>query len=105
MTEWVSKNGPKNWNFCSNFISGRDAKQCREHWNNYLNPKIIKGNWTAEEDFLLMYFYYKFKGSWKILINAFNGRTENSIKNRFYSELRKIAACKLSSTAKKNCFH
>ena len=47
-----------------------------------------------------MYFYHKFKGSWKILINAFNGRTEKSIKNRFFSELRKIATCQINSTQK-----
>ena len=96
LIKWVNKNGPRKWSLCSKIIPGRGSKQCREHWNDYLNPKIIKGNWTAEEDFLLMYFYYKFKGSWKVIINAFNNRTENSIKNRFYSELRKIATYILS---------
>ena len=41
LTEWVNKNGPKNWRFCCNVIPGRTSKQCREHWNNYLNPEII----------------------------------------------------------------
>lgn len=100
LTEWVNKNGPKNWKKCCNVIPGRTGKQCREHWNNYLNPEIIKSNWTTEEDLIIMNFYYKFKGSWKILINAFNGRTENSIKNRFFSELRKIATSKLNSKKK-----
>ena len=38
-----------------------------------------------------MYFYEKCNYSWKKLVLLFNGRTENSIKNRFFSELRKIA--------------
>jgi hypothetical protein len=38
-----------------------------------------------------MFFYEKCKGSWKKIIPLFNGRIENSIKNRFYSQLRKYA--------------
>ena len=92
LKDWIKKNGEKNWGKCCTLIEGRTSKQCREHWNNCLNPKLIKGNWTAEEDFLIMYFYEKCEGSWKKLITLFKGRTENSIKNRFFSQLRKIAA-------------
>ena len=101
LTEWVNKNGPKKWNQCCEFIHGRSGKQCREHWNNCLNPNLIKGEWTPEEDFLIMYFYQKYNGSWKNIINLFHGRTENSIKNRFFSQLRKIASSNLSSAEKK----
>ena len=101
LTEWVEKNGPKLWTLCSEFIKGRTGKQCREHWNNCLNPKLIKGEWTPEEDFLIMYFYLKCNGSWKTIINLFEGRTENSVKNRFFSQLRKIAKSYLSSSEKR----
>lgn len=101
LTEWVNKNGPRKWNQCCEYIHGRSGKQCREHWNNCLNPGLIKGEWTAEEDFLIMHFYQKYNGSWKKIVNLFNGRTENSIKNRFFSQLRKIAASNLSSEEKR----
>ena len=91
LRKWVKQNGPKDWEACGRFIKGRKGKQCREHWNNCLNPKLIKGHWTTEEDFLIMFFYEKCKGSWKKIIPLFNGRIENSIKNRFYSQLRKYA--------------
>ena len=97
LMEWIQKNGPRNWTKCSEFISGRSGKQCREHWNNSLNPNLVKGNWTSEEDFLIMFFYKKYNGSWKKIINLFEGRTENSIKNRFFSQLRKIAGISMSS--------
>ena len=90
LKEWIQKIGPKKWELCGKFITGRTGKQCREHWSNCLNPELIKGEWTTEEDFLIMYFYEKYK-SWKKIIHLFNGRTENSIKNRFFSQLRKIA--------------
>ena len=91
LKNWVELNGPKNWEACGRFIHGRKGKQCREHWNNCLNPELKKGDWTPEEDFLIMFFYEKCKGSWKKIIPLFNGRIENSIKNRFYSQLRKYA--------------
>lgn len=101
LTEWVNKHGPRKWNQCCEYIHGRSGKQCREHWNNCLNPGLVKGEWTAEEDFLIMHFYQKYNGSWKKIVNLFSGRTENSIKNRFFSQLRKIAATNLSSEEKR----
>ncbi len=92
LNNWVSKYGPCNWTKCSEYIKGRSGKQCREHWNNALDPKITKGQWTPEEDLLIMIFYKKYGGSWKRIIPIFQKRTENSIKNRFFSQLRKIAS-------------
>ena len=101
LEQWVKTNGPKNWEACGRFIQGRKGKQCREHWNNCLNPELKKGNWGPEEDFLIMFFYEKCKGSWKKIIPLFNGRIENSIKNRFYSQLRKYATKNMEAKDRK----
>jgi hypothetical protein len=29
------------------------AKQCRERWNNYLDPNLNKGPWTKAEEIVL----------------------------------------------------
>ena len=101
LEQWVKTNGPKNWEACGRFIQGRKGKQCREHWNNCLNPELKKGNWGPEEDFLIMFFYEKCKGSWKKIIPLFDGRIENSIKNRFYSQLRKHATKNMEAKDRK----
>ena len=101
LKQWVKLNGPKNWEACGRFIQGRKGKQCREHWSNCLNPELKKGDWTPEEDFLIMFFYEKCKGSWKKIIPLFNGRIENSIKNRFYSQLRKYATKNIEKSQKR----
>ena len=101
LKQWVKLNGPKNWEACGRFIHGRKGKQCREHWNNCLNPELKKGDWEPEEDFLIMFFYEKCNGSWKKIIPLFHGRTENSIKNRFYSQLRKYATKKVEKSQRK----
>lgn len=92
LVDWVRKQGPTKWTLCAEIITGRSGKQCREHWNNSLNPEVKKGDWTSKEDLLIMHFYKKYEGSWKKMIPLFPKRTENSIKNRFFSQLRKIAS-------------
>jgi len=91
---WVKKEGPTKWAQCSNFIKGRSGKQCRERWFNNLNPDVKKGNWTKEEDELIFELYQKHGSSWSKIAKFIPGRTENAIKNRFYSTLRKLAADK-----------
>ena len=102
LKKWVKTYGPKNWEACGQFIQGRTGKQCREHWNNCLNPQLIKGDWTPEEDFLIIFFYQKCNGSWNKIITLFNGRIENSIKNRFYTQLRKCATKNMIPRERKN---
>ena len=92
LLDWIEKNGPKHWARCAETIKGRNGKQCREHWNNSLNNNIKKGLWSSEEDLYIMVFYNKLSKSWKKMIPLFKSRTENAIKNRFFSQLRKIAA-------------
>jgi hypothetical protein len=79
------------WTSCSEFISGRSGKQCRERWFNTLNPSVKKGGWMAEEDFLIFKFFSEFGSKWSLIASKFPGRTENSVKNRFYSTLRRIS--------------
>ena len=95
LNKWVKENGPKNWGKFAKLIKYRTGKQCREHWKNKLNEDIKKGQWTPEDDLLILKFYKKYE-SWKQIIPIFDSRTENSIKNRFFSLLRKIAIKKKS---------
>ena len=90
--DWVSKEGPTKWSQCAQIIIGRSGKQCRERWFNNLNPVVKKGNWSIEEDDLIFKLYMQFGSSWSKIAKHLKGRTENSIKNRFYSTIRKIAA-------------
>lgn len=97
LLEWVRKQGPTKWTNCAHYIKGRNGKQCRERWFHTLNPKIVKGNWTCEEDFKIFILYKIFGGKWAKISAFMTGRTENAIKNRFYSTLRRKAAEKLKN--------
>jgi hypothetical protein len=92
LRNWVLQHGPRHWAQAALQIPGRTGKQCRERWSNSLNPGIRKSEWTPDED-LLIYDLYKIHGSsWSRIAKHVPGRTENSIKNRFYSTLRRISA-------------
>lgn len=67
----------------------RTGKQCRERWTNHLNPKIEKKSWSKFEDTVLMEKYLLFGKKWAEIAEYLPGRTAHSVKNRFYSELRK----------------
>ena len=55
-----------------------------------MNPQVKKGEWTIEEDFKIYLLYSQYGGKWSKIALNFPNRTENSIKNRFYSSLRKL---------------
>ena len=92
LMEWVKTEGATKWSQCSDFIKGRNGKQCRERWFNTLNPEVKKGNWTYEEDYKIFFLFTSLGGKWSKITNLLIGRTENSIKNRFYSTLRRLSA-------------
>ena len=101
LIDWVSKQGPMKWSSCSELIPGRSGKQCRERWYNNLDPKVVKGNWTANEEYKIFKLFESEGSQWSKIASYFRGRTENSIKNRFYCTLRRISS-KYSGTDTSN---
>jgi hypothetical protein len=91
LAEWVKNTGPNKWSQCADFIAGRSGKQCRERWCNSLCPGVKKGNWTSDEDYTIFKLYSEYGSKWAKIAGCLKGRTENSIKNRFYSTLRRLA--------------
>ena len=70
-------------------IKNRSGKQCRERWHNHLDSSIDKKPWTQEEDDLIFQLYKDYGKSWSKIAENIPGRTDNSVKNRFYSTLRR----------------
>ena len=50
---------------------------------------MIKKKWTLEEDTRIVRLYLKYKTRWSEIARHVDGRTDNQIKNRFNSNLKK----------------
>lgn len=87
--ELVERFGKKNWSLIASSMNGRTAKQCRDRYYNYLVPGFFQGEWSKEEDDLLLKLYQEIGSKWSILQSYFPNRSSNSIKNRWHYFLRR----------------
>jgi hypothetical protein len=79
----VQRLGAKDWEKISIFMEGRNPRQCRERWKNYLNPNLRKGEWTPEEDQILEQRYAQYGTEWNKIAPFLVNRSGNAIRNRW----------------------
>jgi hypothetical protein len=79
----VGELGTNDWQQVSLQMPGRNARQCRDRWLNYLSPDVTNGPWTPAEEQLLMDKYDEFGATWKHIAMFFPTRTDINIKSRW----------------------
>ena len=84
LQELVEKYGCHEWTQVSKELIGRNARQCRDRWNNYLTPNNNYSAWTQEEDITLLHHHSNIGNRWSVLSSFFPKRTKVSVRNRFY---------------------
>ena len=93
----IQEKGTRKWTAIANALNqalhqgkpGRLGKQCRERWYNHLNPALKKSEWTQEEDELIITQQSRIGNKWSLIAKELPGRTENSVKNRWKSIVRR----------------
>lgn len=79
--EW---SGAIDWKVVAETLgNGRDARQCRERYRNYLSPKVKNTAWTAEEEALLEEKFLIYGPKWAKMTQFFTGRTDVNLKNHW----------------------
>ena len=81
----ISKHGESHWTSYAKILNAefydsvpvRKPKQLRSRWVNRINPTIVKGNWTEEEDRKLEQLQVEHGNKWSLIARELTGRNEN----------------------------
>jgi len=88
LMELMKKYG-QSWAMISSVMEGRTGKQVRDRYLNKLRPNIKCGDWSPQEDELVVSLCKEIGHRWSLIANHLPGRTEGQVKNRFYSHIKK----------------
>ncbi|KAG7037151.1 Transcription factor MYB3 [Cucurbita argyrosperma subsp. argyrosperma] len=67
----------------------RCGKSCRLRWINYLRPDLKRGNFTDEEDELIVKLHSLLGNKWSVIAGRLPGRTDNEIKNYWNTHIKR----------------
>ncbi|XP_044511985.1 transcription factor MYB8-like [Mangifera indica] len=67
----------------------RCGKSCRLRWINYLRPDLKRGNFTPEEDELIIKLHSLIGNKWSLIAGRLPGRTDNEIKNYWNTHIKR----------------
>ena len=70
-------------------VSDSRAPSPPPHRFNHLCPSVKKGDWTPDEDKIIQDGVAELGTKWSEIVKRLPGRTDNSIKNRYNSQLRR----------------
>ncbi|XP_026561179.1 transcriptional activator Myb isoform X1 [Pseudonaja textilis] len=84
----VEQNGTEDWKVIANFLPNRTDVQCQHRWQKVLNPELIKGPWTKEEDQQVIELVQKYGPKrWSVIAKHLKGRIGKQCRERWHNHL------------------
>lgn len=78
----VTKYGLHQWSRVASLLARKTAKQAKARWNEYLDPRIRKSDWSAEEDEKLLNLARLMPNQWRSIASKI-GRTATQAIERY----------------------
>uniref|UniRef100_UPI00398EAB7B transcriptional activator Myb isoform X10 n=1 Tax=Pristiophorus japonicus TaxID=55135 RepID=UPI00398EAB7B len=84
----VEQHGIEDWKVIANFLPNRTDVQCQHRWQKVLNPELIKGPWTKEEDQRVIELVQKYGPKrWSVIAKHLKGRIGKQCRERWHNHL------------------
>lgn len=78
----------KSWKKIAEFFPDRSEVQCLHRWQKVLNPDLIKGPWTQEEDDKIIELVSKYGPTkWSLIAKSLPGRIGKQCRERWHNHL------------------
>jgi len=74
------------WSEIAKLLPGRIGEQIKDRWANKLDPEAKRGAWTQDEMRILIQAQKELGNKWSEIAKRIPGRSENSVKNRWYNQ-------------------
>ncbi|CAN6168910.1 unnamed protein product [Urochloa humidicola] len=90
LVSYIQEHGPGNWRSVPTRTGlMRCSKSCRLRWTNYLRPGIKRGNFTDQEEKLIVHLQALLGNRWAAIASYLPERTDNDIKNYWNTHLKR----------------
>uniref|UniRef100_A0A8L0DUJ7 MYB proto-onco like 1 n=1 Tax=Oncorhynchus mykiss TaxID=8022 RepID=A0A8L0DUJ7_ONCMY len=84
----VEQHGADSWKLVANNFQGRTDGQCQHRWQKVLNPELVKGPWTKEEDQKVIDLVHKYGPKrWSVIAKHLQGRIGKQCRERWHNHL------------------
>ncbi|PAN43779.1 hypothetical protein PAHAL_8G262700 [Panicum hallii] len=92
LINYIAEHGEGRWNALARAAGlNRTGKSCRLRWLNYLRPDVKRGDFTADEQLLILDLHSRWGNRWSKIASHLPGRTDNEIKNYWRTRVQKHA--------------
>ncbi|XP_051970888.1 myb-related protein A [Xyrauchen texanus] len=84
----VEQHGTDAWKLIANYFPTRTDGQCQHRWQKVLNPELVKGPWTKEEDLRVIELVHKYGPKrWSVIAKHLQGRIGKQCRERWHNHL------------------